>query len=113
MKIPPECISATRICRACGINYCRRCEFPVKFQTIICSGCYFLRTNPLARLKNNVLLNRLRRTGLKGFSLRELTYFYENNSIGSFPLSLRKRYKKDAFEAELEILHDLFHWAYE
>lgn len=113
MKIPPECIQATRKCTKCRNNYCRRCEYPVKFIATLCPNCYFLQEHPLARLKPNVLLNRLRRIGLQGLSLRELVYLYENKIISSFDYALRKKYKKDAFARELAILHNIFHFSYE
>ncbi len=113
MKIPKECILATRKCNVCRKKYCKKCEYPVNFIATLCLKCFFLQEHPLALLKPNVLLNRLRRIGLKGLSLRELTYLYEKKVISNFDYALRKRYKKDAFEKEIGILHDIFHFSYE
>lgn len=113
MKIPQECIESHRKCLDCEIFFCRKCEYPTGFMGIFCSDCLFLRQHPLARLKQNVLLNRLKRIGLSGLSLRELTYLYINQTINNFDRALRLKYKKDAFEKEIGILHDLFHFSFE
>lgn len=112
MKIPLDCIQSTRTCRNCGVDFCK-CEYPVNFIASRCRKCYFLQEHPLALLKPNVLLNRLRRIGLRGLSLRELTYLYENKTLSNYAYGLRKRYKEDAFGKEIRILHDIFHFSYE
>lgn len=109
MKVPLQCRDSVYYCRKCNKSCCAYCHRDIlERATRLCVTCFLEKEKPLALLKNNVLLNRLRRESVYGISLTELMYIWENRTLENIPENIIRRYCPSGFKREKEILNTIF-----